>query len=98
MAGSHDLLVNIIEKALRSEAAIRDPNTKRSTTYYAGRRAGLVVAAAMVVDQLYGGDYEEAKSIISKGVRAAGEGWPPSDLRDPEKGAQIAAEVAAAAL
>lgn len=98
MAGSHDLLVNIIERALRSEAAIRDQDTKRRNTYYAGRRAGFIVSAAAVIDQLYGGEYEAAKSAVSKAVKEAGEKWLPSDLRDPAKAGHIATEIAAGAL
>lgn len=95
----HDALVNILVAALRSEAGIRLRQLDgKSTGYYAGRRAGFICSAAVLVDQMYGGDYEQAKSEIGKAVHEAGEGWPTMDLLDPDTGGMLATDIAERAL
>jgi hypothetical protein len=99
LASPRDLAVHLVGRALISEAAVHMRKAeKKSTSYYAGRRAGFVSAAAATLHQLFGVDFEAAKHAVSQGVQLAGEGWTPADLRDPDKNGPIATTIVDAAL
>lgn len=94
-----DALVNIVMRALRSEAGVRLRQTAgKGTGYYAGRRAGFICAAAVLAEELYNVDYDQAKDDIGKGVQKAGEGWIPMDLVDPGKSGMLATDIVNKAL
>jgi hypothetical protein len=82
---THDLLLNLVERCLRSEAGVRDQQEhQKPTGWYAGRRTGFECSAATLVAMLYGVEYEAAKSTLAAEVRQAGAGCLVSDLRRPE--------------
>jgi hypothetical protein len=93
-----DLLINLIERALRSEAGVREQQAHHKPTgYYTGRKAGFVCSAATLVAMLYGADYEAAKAVVSREVGAAGELVPTGDLRGG-RGYQLAEDIATKAI
>ena len=99
MGSPRDALVNLVERAPRAEAGVREQQTNgKPTGYYAGRKAGFVASAATLASMLFGTDYEAAKATISKSVADAGKGLLSSDLRRPSFAGQLATEITNSAL
>lgn len=95
----YDSLVNIIAKALRSEGGVRrQQSAKKSTEYYAGRRAGLIMAAAVILEQMYSVSYDQGKAVVAASVKKAGEDRSHTFLYDAARCGQLASEVATAAI
>lgn len=94
-----NLVAELVLGALRAEHGVRYQQAqKRSTDYYAGRRAGFVASAAQAASVVYGADYEQAKHVISEGVRQAGEGLNLADLVAPDTAQATAVVISDAAV
>jgi len=75
------LLFDIVGRALRAEAGVRERKAERkSTEYHAGRRSAFIASAAQLMATLYGGDYEAAKHALAASVKTVGEGFPPEEI------------------
>lgn len=102
-APHRQLLFRIIEGALRAEHGVRSNQKEgKPTGYYAGRRAGRIADAALLMEVLYGGDYHEAKKSLSFGVKAAGDtakdGGYLAALIEPATAEMLARRIAEEAL
>lgn len=89
---TRDAIVNIICGALRAGVGAENPQGGDGK-YYAGRMAGFVASAAVVVQYAYGMDYDTAKHAISRGVHGTVGGWLASDVLDPERQGQFATAI-----
>lgn len=68
------LLVDLLERALRSQAGVRhNKRENKPTGFYSGRCAGFVASAASLCHRMYGVDEEAAKNVISKKCKDADE-------------------------
>jgi hypothetical protein len=93
------LLFELVRKALRSEHGVRMRQSQgKKTDYYAGRRAGFIASAALLMEVLYGADYEVAKTTLGKTLRQVSEQFPTSDLIDDAASHALAKGVAEDAL
>jgi hypothetical protein len=80
--GPRAALVDTIIRALRSEAGVRyNQRENKPTGYYAGRRTGFVVSAAILAHYVYGVDMDEAKEFLAKAIRESSK----EDLEAPDK-------------
>jgi len=80
MAGTHDLLVNLIGKAISTGKKVT-PHS-RDNSFFAGRISAFCHSAAMTADLLYSADFDQAKHVIMREVEDVHLSWSTADLRD----------------
>lgn len=96
--GPRALLVDLVERALRSERGVRyNQREHKPTGFYAGRRAAFVASAASLCNLLYGVNAEAAKKTISDAIKEVGEGMD-LDANDPQRNQGDAIRIASAGL
>jgi hypothetical protein len=94
MAGTHDLFVNLIGKAIstgcRSDS--RTSNTKES--FFNGRVTAFAYSAAMQADLLYGADFETVRHAIMREVTALRKEFTTEDRRNADLVGDLATTIA----
>lgn len=100
MAGQRDALVNIIVKAINTGYRSTDHHTKSrgDGRFFAGRVTAFVYAAAIMADQCYCRNFEQAKGVIRHLVEDLRRNWSEEELRDAEKVGKAADNIATAIL
>ena len=78
----HDLLVNLIGKAISTGKKITARKTVRDNTFYAGRVSAFVYSAGMLCAQMYGCNFDDIKHRIRREVEDVHLSWSDADLAD----------------
>jgi hypothetical protein len=81
---AHDLVVNLIGRAITTGAPHDGKGNVTDHRFYAGRSTGFVQAAAMVAEDAYGCDVLDAQHWLNRRVRDVRRTWNPALLRDGE--------------
>lgn len=77
-----DSLVALVGKAIDTGAKGRRPVTSRDKTFYEGRSTAFVYAAATILDQVYGLNFERTRKFLAGRVRTIRTDWTTDNLRD----------------
>lgn len=85
-----DSLVNCVAKAINTGAKARQPLSPRDQAFFAGKVAGCVNAAAICIEQVYGGNFERVQRRLNAEVRLIRQQWSTEERLDAAKVGQEA--------
>lgn len=82
MAGTHDLFVNLIGKAISTGSRACHPGGPRAESFMAGRVSAFVYSAAMQADMQYGAEFEQIRHTLMREVLEIRKSWARDELQD----------------
>jgi hypothetical protein len=89
-----DALVNLVIKAINTGSkTMGKARSPRDEGFYVGRVSAFVGSAAVVVELMYGGDYEAARRALMTAVNAVRTSWVREELRDTAKVGEVATAI-----